>query len=196
MANYKYTVALDGDTSELQKQLKDIWKQIGSTNASIGLTIDGKDVTKKVNDIWGKISQSLEKDTINLSDLVDFGDTISKLDETDETIKTVKGSMGLLLNVIKELGKEKLGDTFTPLIDKIDTLINKLDSLVDKIDGVSSESEKSEKQHHKEAENFIDDEEKKRKAVEATSEAENKGKTPAKTQSNIKNDYSTKNTKR
>ena len=193
MANYKYTVALDGDTSELQKQLKDIWKQIGSTNASIGLTIDGKDVTKKVNDIWGKISQSLEKDTINLSDLVDFGDTISKLDETDETIKTVKGSMGLLLNVIKELGKEKLGDTFTPLIDKIDTLINKLDSLVDKIDGVSSESEKSEKQHHKEAENFIDDEEKKRKAVEATSEAENKGKTPAKTQSNIKNDYSTKN---
>lgn len=184
MANYKYTISLDGDTSELQKQLKDVWKQIGNTNASIGLTIDGKDVTKKVNDIWGKISQSLEKDTINLSDLVDFGDTISKLDETDETIKTVKGSMGLLLNVIKELGKEKLSDTFTPLIDKIDTLIDKLDFLVDKIDGVSSESEKSEKQHHKEAENFIDDEEKKRKAIEETAKTESKNKTPVKTQPN------------
>lgn len=193
MANYKYTISLDGDTSELQKQLKDVWKQIGSINASIGLTIDGKDVTKKVNDIWGKISQSLEKDTINLSDLVDFGDTISKLDETDETIKTVKGSMGLLLNVVKELGKEKLSDTFTPLINKIDTLIDKLDSLVDKMDGVSIGSEKSEEQHHKDTEKFLDDEERKQKAIEATRETENKGKTPAKTQSNIKNDYSTKN---
>jgi len=193
MANYKYTVALDGDTSELQKQLKDIWKQIGSTDATIGLTIDGKDVTKKVNDTWGKISQSLENDTINLSDLIDFEDTISKLDEADETIKTVKGSMGLLLDVVKELGKEKLSDTFTPLIDKIDTLVDRLDSLVDKMDGISIESGKSEEQHHKDTEKFLDDEERKQKAVEVTREAEDKGKTPAKTQSNIKNNYSTKN---
>lgn len=126
MANYKYTISLDGDTSELQKQLKDIWKQIGSTNASIGLTIDGKDATKQFNDIWAKIEKNMSKGKLNLSDIVSFGNFVTQLDNADQSIKTLQSSMGLLVTLAKTLGEAKLGQVFDPVAKKLDTVIDKL----------------------------------------------------------------------
>ena len=126
MANYKYTISLDGDTSELQKQLKEVWKQIGSTNASIGLTIDGKDATKQFNDIWAKIEKNMSKGKLNLSDIVSFGNFVTQLDNADQSIKTLQGSMGLLVTLAKTLGEAKLGQVFDPVAKKLDTVIDKL----------------------------------------------------------------------
>lgn len=126
MANYKYTISLDGDTSELQKQLKEVWKQIGSTNASIGLTIDGKDATKQFNDIWAKIEKNMSKGKLNLSDIVSFGNFVTQLDNADQSIKTLQSSMGLLVTLAKTLGEAKLGQVFDPVAKKLDTVIDKL----------------------------------------------------------------------
>lgn len=133
---YEYIVTLGTDTTELVSQLNQIWRQISNADPTIGLKIDGKDVTKQINDLWKNIEKNVKSGTIDLSQIVDFGNLISKLENTDETIKTIQGSMALLVDVTKELGQQKLGTAIDPLIQKMDALVDKLDMVIDKIDRV------------------------------------------------------------
>lgn len=196
---YEYIVTLGTDTTELVSQLNQIWRQISNADPTIGLKIDGKDVTKQINDLWKNIEKNVKSGTIDLSQIVDFGNLISKLENTDETIKTIQGSMALLVDVTKELGQQKLGTAIDPLIQKMDALVDKLDMVIDKIDRVDDRyraygdtaQEAGQKQVNAN-EKVIESEQRKQEELRKAAELEKKLSSGIKGEV-VDKDYSTKN---
>lgn len=165
--SHELLISLGGDASQLNEEIKRALSNVANQTAVIGLSIDGKDVTKQFQDMWDNINKQVKKNHIDLGDLIDFGDFVAKLDNTDKSILTIQQSMRLMVEIARQLGSVQLGDAFAPLIQKVDDLLGKIDLVIDRLQGISTQAGNATKP----LKSFADVEERSAKAARESAQA-------------------------
>lgn len=137
-----YIISIGSNMEQFTKEIEAALQQVARTTATIGFTINKKDVTQQVRDMWKDIDKQAKTGKIDLTQLINYGEFMSQLDDTDRSIAAIRGSMQMLATLAKEVGSQQFGKAFEPFLLKLEELIDKLTIVTQQLSNMGSVGDK------------------------------------------------------